>query len=73
MFPGGKGPYCNDTCGSYRYYVKMRSCVPARPNLPAGYSCDSFNGSLTSDLSSTMCEPFVPCKGDLNAILKGNL
>ena len=64
--PGGRGPFCNDTCGSHRYYVEMRSCAPAHPNLPQGKSCENLDGSLTLRINTTKaCEPFKPCKGDL--------
>ena len=70
MLPGGKGPYCNDSCGNHRYYLKKRSCTPTRLNLPRGYSCETLDGSLTLDSSETACEPYVPCKGNLNVILR---
>ena len=64
-FPGGRGPYCNASCGSHRYYLKQRSCTPTRIDLPQGYSCESLDDSLTWASSSTPCEPFVPCKGEV--------
>ena len=62
--PGGRRPFCNDTCGSYRNYWEMRSCGPAHPNLPEGQSCENLDESLTLRNSTTACVPFVPCKGD---------
>ena len=67
-FPGGKGPYCNASCGSHRYYLKQRSCTPTRIDLPQGYSCESLDDSLTWASSSTPCEPFVPCKGKAGTV-----
>ena len=62
--PGGRRPFCNDTCGSYRNYWEMRSCGPAHPNLPEGQSCENLDESLTLRNSTVACVPFVPCKGD---------
>ena len=69
MFPGGKGPYCNDTCGSHRFYLEFRTCTPTQINLPRGLSCETIDTELTSRASETACEPFVPCKGEKKIIL----
>ena len=42
----------------------QRTCIPALPNLPPGYSCENLEKSLTLSSSTTACEPFVPCRGE---------
>ena len=56
-------PYCNATCGSHRFYLKMRSCTLVRPNLPSSYSC--LDESLTLQTSTVACEPTGHCTGNM--------
>ena len=42
----------------------QRTCIPALPNLPPGYSCENLEKSLTLSSNTTACEPFVPCRGE---------
>ena len=56
--------FCNDTCGSNSYYLEWRSCTPASPNLPEGYSCNSLGWSLTHKPGDKACPDMEECPGN---------
>lgn len=56
--------FCNDTCGSFSFYLEWRSCTPASPNLPEGYSCNSLGWSETHRPGDTACSNMEPCPGN---------
>ena len=56
--------YCNDTCGSNSFYLEWRSCTPASPNLPEGYSCNSLGWSQTHRPGNKACPDMPLCPGN---------
>ena len=54
--------FCNDTCGPYGKYLEWRSCTPASPNLPKGYSCNNLGWNATHRPGETACQDIEDCK-----------
>ena len=55
-------PYCNETCGTNRFYFELRTCVLVSPNLPANFSCQD---QTTLRTGNKICPPSViDCAGN---------
>ena len=51
--------YWNETCGTSRFYLELRTCVPVSPNLPDNFSCQD---QTTLRAGNRTC-PSITCTG----------
>ena len=57
---------CNESCGTARFYLEFRTCVPVSPNLPANFSCQDQPTLRTGNVA---CPPSnISCTGYISNV-----